>query len=104
MTTMDIVSQHGPPPRGSSDRHAAGGNAGRRGPIHAPVRVRGVLSTPATLPSAGDIAMADDRSTTDILNDLIETCKDGADGYRAAAEDVQDSSLKALFTQLAAQR
>ncbi|MCU0627246.1 MAG: PA2169 family four-helix-bundle protein, partial [Gemmatimonadaceae bacterium] len=33
-----------------------------------------------------------------------ETCKDGADGYRAAAEDVQDSSLKALFTQLAAQR
>jgi uncharacterized protein (TIGR02284 family) len=48
--------------------------------------------------------MADDRSTTDILNDLIETCKDGADGYRAAAEDVQDSSLKALFTQLAAQR
>jgi uncharacterized protein (TIGR02284 family) len=32
------------------------------------------------------------------LNDLIETCKDGANGFRAAAEAVTHADAKALFT------
>jgi uncharacterized protein (TIGR02284 family) len=38
------------------------------------------------------------------LNELIQTCEDGAEGYKKAADDVQDSSLKALFSGYSAQR
>ena len=34
---------------------------------------------------------------TSILNDLIETSKDGERGFRAAAEDTQNAELQALF-------
>ena len=39
--------------------------------------------------------MADDTrsSTASALNELIENCKDGANGYRTAAEDVKDATL-----------
>ncbi len=33
-----------------------------------------------------------------VLNDLIETCKDGANGFRTAAAAVQNGEAKALFT------
>ena len=39
-----------------------------------------------------------------VLNQLIETCKDGEQGFRHAAELVTDSTLKALFTDVAGQR
>jgi uncharacterized protein (TIGR02284 family) len=50
--------------------------------------------------------MVDDAKATpaSTLNELIETCKDGANGYRAAAEVVTESSLKATFTGFASQR
>jgi len=32
-----------------------------------------------------------------VLNDLIETSKDGEKGFRKAAEDTKDASLKQLF-------
>lgn len=38
------------------------------------------------------------------LNNLIETCKDGENGFREAAEGVQDSSLRSVFTELQQQR
>jgi uncharacterized protein (TIGR02284 family) len=38
------------------------------------------------------------------LNDLIETCRDGEQGFRAAAEDVADSNLKAFFRRCSYQR
>lgn len=38
------------------------------------------------------------------LNDLIETCKDGEQGYRTAAESVKNGELKPLFTSYAQQR
>jgi len=38
------------------------------------------------------------------LNDLVETCKDGEQGFRAAAEHVTDRELKRLFADYAAQR
>ena len=51
--------------------------------------------------------MADIESTKDVvnvLNDLIETCKDGEQGFRTASEKAKDSSLKSLFAKYAAQR
>ena len=43
-------------------------------------------------------------NTTSILNDLIETLKDGQEGFRAAAEDVKSSDLKTLFSEYSLQR
>lgn len=37
------------------------------------------------------------------LNDLIETCKDGEEGFRTCADDIKRSDLKPMFIQ-AAQR
>ena len=45
-----------------------------------------------------------EKQTTSVLNDLIETCKDGEQGFRTAAEKAKDSSLKSLFMEYAAQR
>ncbi len=42
--------------------------------------------------------------TTDVqsvLNDLIETSKDGENGFRKASEDAEAAELKALFAQCA---
>lgn len=41
---------------------------------------------------------------TSVLNDLIETCKDGEQGFREAAEGVQSPTLKSLFQEYSAQR
>ena len=41
------------------------------------------------------------RST---LNGLIETCKDGQEGFRTAAENVDDAGIKQLFNEYALQR
>jgi len=38
------------------------------------------------------------------LNGLIETCKDGSNGFRTAADGVEDASLKRLFASYAEQR
>ncbi|HEY0048400.1 MAG TPA: PA2169 family four-helix-bundle protein [Pyrinomonadaceae bacterium] len=47
--------------------------------------------------------MANDSVVT-TLNNLIETCKDGQEGFQQAAEGVQDSSLKSLFYEYSQQR
>lgn len=38
------------------------------------------------------------------LNNLIETCRDGQNGFQTAAEGIESSSLKSAFTQYAEQR
>ena len=38
------------------------------------------------------------------LNGLIQTCKDGQDGYQAAADGIERSGLKSLFYESAQQR
>ena len=43
-------------------------------------------------------------STISLLNNLIETCKDGEEGFRTAAEGVNDPQVKAAFLQYAQQR
>lgn len=43
-------------------------------------------------------------SNTSILNNLIETLKDGQEGFRAASEDVKSPDLKSLFSEYSLQR
>ncbi len=43
-------------------------------------------------------------STASILNSLIETCKDGQQGFQNAAENVKTADYKSLFSELALQR
>src|SRR5688572_9812141 len=38
------------------------------------------------------------------LNTLIETCQDGEQGFRAAAENVRDTNVKSVFSEIAHQR
>lgn len=45
-----------------------------------------------------------DRTERDVLEHLIEICRDGERGFRAVAEYAHDPSLKALFMELAEQR
>jgi uncharacterized protein (TIGR02284 family) len=39
-----------------------------------------------------------------ILNNLIETCKDGEQGFRSAAESLKSPAIKAKFVEYAAER
>lgn len=39
-----------------------------------------------------------------VLNDLIETCKDGENGFREAAQEIKNPALKALFLDYANER
>lgn len=50
------------------------------------------------------MANASTKDYVSTLNDLIETCKDGEEGYKKAAEKVQRTDLKSVFQQLASQR
>ena len=43
-------------------------------------------------------------TTNSILNDLIETLKDGQEGFRAAATEVEADELKKLFGEYSLQR
>lgn len=45
-----------------------------------------------------------ERTERDVLHHLIDICKDGERGFRAAADHVSDPALKSLFTDLATQR
>ncbi len=44
------------------------------------------------------------ENSLDVLNDLVETCKDGQHGFRTAAEDAKDSELARIFAEFASQR
>lgn len=50
------------------------------------------------------MSTATTKSIASVLNSLIETCKDGQEGFRSAAEDVTNSDMKALFSELSMQR
>jgi uncharacterized protein (TIGR02284 family) len=45
-----------------------------------------------------------ERTERAVLNHLIETCTDAARGFRSAADHVKSPGLKAVFTDIAAQR
>src|SRR5437868_12560597 len=44
------------------------------------------------------------RDLVSVVNNLIETCRDGEEGYQTAAKCVNNSDLKALFTSYSQQR
>jgi uncharacterized protein (TIGR02284 family) len=53
------------------------------------------------------VSGAEENSTADVastLNGLIETCKDGEQGFRSAAEGVKDPNLQRLFQSYSQQR
>jgi len=58
------------------------------------------ITTDATFDST--TASSDDVIST--LNGLIETCKDGQEGFKEAAEGVERSDLKSLFYEFSQQR
>ncbi len=45
-----------------------------------------------------------DNNTISVLNNLIETNKDGQEGFKQAAEGITDSSLKSVFYEIGQQR
>lgn len=48
--------------------------------------------------------MKEKREVISVLNELIETLKDGQEGFRQAADGVSDPKLKSLFRDFAQQR
>ena len=48
--------------------------------------------------------MASNDEVISTLNNLIETCRDGQNGFQAAADGVKDSELKSLFYSYSQQR
>ena len=46
----------------------------------------------------------DNDEVISTLNDLVETCKDGQNGFRTAAEEVKNSELTTLFHKYSQQR
>jgi uncharacterized protein (TIGR02284 family) len=55
-----------------------------------------------TQPEFAETPSNDDAIST--INGLIQTCKDGQEGFKQAAEGVQNSQLKTLFYDLGQQR
>jgi uncharacterized protein (TIGR02284 family) len=49
------------------------------------------------IPYKGKGNTMDKDDVISTLNDLIETCKDGEEGFRTCAEDISDPQLKTLF-------
>jgi uncharacterized protein (TIGR02284 family) len=46
----------------------------------------------------------DNKKIVSTLNDLIETCRDGMNGFKEAAENVKSLDLKNLLTQISNER
>ena len=44
------------------------------------------------------------EETISVLNGLVETCKDGFEGFKSAADSVKSDHLKKLFSELAEER
>ncbi|MFY9554600.1 MAG: PA2169 family four-helix-bundle protein [Blastocatellia bacterium] len=46
----------------------------------------------------------DNKKVISTLNELIETCRDGLDGFKEAAENVKNPELKSFFNEAATER
>jgi uncharacterized protein (TIGR02284 family) len=63
-------------------------------------RPGGAAAMVGEMQSAGDNS-GDRDDVIDVLNDLVETCKDGEYGFKACADNVKRADLKSLFMQRA---
>lgn len=61
-------------------------------------------SAPANSEHFSSSNAPDNNAVISTLNGLIETCKDGQNGFKEAAEGVERSDLKSLFYEFAQQR
>lgn len=61
-------------------------------------------SKPITTDATFDSTTASNDDVVSTLNGLIETCKDGQEGFKEAAEGVERSDLKSLFYEFSQQR
>jgi uncharacterized protein (TIGR02284 family) len=61
-------------------------------------------TTPMTSDATFDSTTASNDDVISTLNGLIETCKDGQNGFQEAAEGVERSDLKSLFYEFSQQR
>ena len=59
---------------------------------------------PITTDATFDSTTASNDDVVSTLNGLIETCKDGQEGFKEAAEGVERSDLKSLFYEFSQQR
>ncbi len=59
---------------------------------------------PNNEPFQGSRENATNSDVISTLNGLIETCKDGQDGFKAAAEGIERSDLKKVFYEFSQQR
>jgi uncharacterized protein (TIGR02284 family) len=59
---------------------------------------------PITSDATFDSTTASNDDVISTLNGLIETCKDGQEGFKEAAEGVERSDLKSLFYEFSQQR
>ena len=59
---------------------------------------------PITTDATFDSTTASNDDVISTLNGLIETCKDGQNGFQEAAEGVERSDLKSLFYEFSQQR
>jgi uncharacterized protein (TIGR02284 family) len=46
----------------------------------------------------------DNKKVVSTLNELIETCRDGQNGFKEAADNVKSPDLKSFFNQVASER
>ncbi|MFT3742698.1 MAG: PA2169 family four-helix-bundle protein [Pyrinomonadaceae bacterium] len=61
----------------------------------------------ATVPMSGSYETAHTESNSDTistLNGLIQTCRDGQEGFKVAAEGIERSDLKTVFYEFSQQR
>ena len=59
---------------------------------------------PITTDATYETTKIDNDDVISTLNGLIETCKDGQEGFKEAAEGVERSDLKSLFYEFSQQR
>lgn len=63
-----------------------------------------VTSEGATIINGDTTTTASNDDVISTLNNLIETCKDGQEGFKQAAEGVERSDLKSIFYEYSQQR
>jgi uncharacterized protein (TIGR02284 family) len=61
-------------------------------------------TTPIAGDTVGSSGIEGNEDVISVLNNLIETCKDGEEGFKEAAEGVERSDLKSLFREYSQQR
>ncbi len=60
--------------------------------------------SPVTEPTHSSTTTATNDEVISTLNGLIETCRDGQEGFKQAAEGVERSDMKSLFFEFSQQR